>query len=104
MLNAQETRALLDGMDVSTLVGLRDRASLGVLFYSFARVSAADWLRISPFMTAWEACACRRRAAVRPISSAVQVEARPHGSVSPFLVSVSAMEPLLSGKTATGWA
>ena len=32
---------MLDGIDVSTLVGLRDRAFLGVLVYSFARVSAA---------------------------------------------------------------
>ena len=35
------TRAPLDGIDVSTLVGLRDRAFPGVLVYSDARVSAA---------------------------------------------------------------
>ena len=46
VLSAQETRALLDGIDVSTLVGLRDRAFLGVLVYSFARVSAAVSLRV----------------------------------------------------------
>ena len=38
VLSAKETRALLDGIDVATLVGLRDRALLGVLVYSFARV------------------------------------------------------------------
>ena len=31
VLSAAETRTLLDGTDVSTIVGLRDRAFLGVL-------------------------------------------------------------------------
>ena len=40
-----ETRALLDRIDTGTLVGLRDRALLSVLVYSFARVSAAVGMR-----------------------------------------------------------
>ena len=48
---AKETRALLDGIDVSTVVGLRDRALLGVLVYSFARVSAAVSLRVADYYT-----------------------------------------------------
>ena len=40
------TRALLDGIDVSTLVDLRDRAFPGVLAYSYARVSAAVSLQL----------------------------------------------------------
>ena len=51
VLSAKETRALLDGIDVSTLVGLRDRAFLGVLVYSFARVSAAVSLRVADYYT-----------------------------------------------------
>ena len=51
MLSAKETRALLDGIDVSTVVGLRDRAILGVLVYSFARVSAAVALRVADYYT-----------------------------------------------------
>ena len=51
VLSAKETRAILDGIDVSTLVGLRDRAFLGVLVYSFARVSAAVSLRIADYYT-----------------------------------------------------
>ena len=43
------TRAVLDGIDVSTLVGLRDRAFLGVLVYSFARVSAAVSLLVADY-------------------------------------------------------
>ena len=49
VLSAKETRALLDGIDVSILVGLRDRAFLGVLVYSFARVSAAVSLRVADY-------------------------------------------------------
>ena len=45
VLSAKETRDLLDGIDVSTLVGLPDRAFLDVLVYSFARVSAAVYIR-----------------------------------------------------------
>ena len=51
VLSAKETRALLDGIDVSTVVGLRDRALLGVLVYSFARVSAAVSLRVADYYT-----------------------------------------------------
>ena len=51
VLTAKETRAVLDGIDVSTLVGLRDRAFLGVLVYSFARVSAAISLRVADYYT-----------------------------------------------------
>ena len=51
VLSAKETRAMLDGIDVSTVVGLRDRALLGVLVYSFARVSAAVALRVADYYT-----------------------------------------------------
>ena len=42
---------LLDGIDVSTVVGLRDRGFLGVLVYGFARVSAAVSLRVADYYT-----------------------------------------------------
>ena len=45
VLTPAETRALLDGSDVGTLVGLRDRALVGVKVFSFARVSAAVGMR-----------------------------------------------------------
>ena len=51
VLSAAETRALLDGIDVTTLAGLRDRALLGVLVYSFARVSAAVSMRVADYYT-----------------------------------------------------
>jgi integrase/recombinase XerD len=40
VLTAGETRTLLDRIPLGSLVGLRDRALIGVMVYSFARVSA----------------------------------------------------------------
>ena len=40
VLLADEARQLLDSIDTGTIVGLRDRAIIGVMVYSFARVSA----------------------------------------------------------------
>jgi integrase/recombinase XerD len=40
VLTAEQARQLLDSIDVSTLIGLRDRAIIGSMVYSFARVSA----------------------------------------------------------------
>ena len=41
ILTNDEARQLLDSIDVSTPVGLRDRALIALLIYTFARVSAA---------------------------------------------------------------
>jgi integrase/recombinase XerD len=40
VLSADQARRLLDAIDVRTITGLRDRALIGVMVYSFARVSA----------------------------------------------------------------
>ena len=41
VLTAEEARALLDSIDTTTIIGLRDRALIGLMVYSFARVGAA---------------------------------------------------------------
>ena len=41
VLDPAEERALLDSIDVSTHAGLRDRALIGLMVYSFARIGAA---------------------------------------------------------------
>jgi site-specific recombinase XerD len=41
VLDPTEARALLDSIDVTTPVGLRDRALIGLMVYSFARIGAA---------------------------------------------------------------
>lgn len=40
VLSAEQARQLIDAIDVSTITGLRDRALIAVMVYSFARVSA----------------------------------------------------------------
>ena len=51
VLTAGETRGLLDSIDTGTLVGLRDRAVIGLMVYSFARVSAALAMRVADYYT-----------------------------------------------------
>lgn len=46
VLDAAEARQLLDGIDVSTPVGLRDRALIALMVYSFARIGAALAMRV----------------------------------------------------------
>jgi integrase/recombinase XerC len=46
VLDPVEARALLDAIDVSTCVGLRDRALIGLMVYSFARIGAALAMRV----------------------------------------------------------
>jgi site-specific recombinase XerD len=41
VLDADQARELIDSIDLSTIVALRDRALIGMMAYSFARVSAA---------------------------------------------------------------
>jgi integrase/recombinase XerD len=40
VLSAEEMRILLDSIDTSTLIGLRDRALIALMGYTFARVGA----------------------------------------------------------------
>ena len=49
VLTTAEARMQLDSIDVSTLVGLRDRALIGLMAYSFARVSAAVGMRVEDY-------------------------------------------------------
>ena len=51
VLSAEKARGLMDGIDLSTLVGPRDRALLGVLVFSFARITAAVSMRVADYYT-----------------------------------------------------
>lgn len=46
VLEASEARQLLDAIDVTTPVGLRDRALIALMVFSFARVGAALAMRV----------------------------------------------------------
>jgi integrase len=49
VLGRDEARALIAAIDASTLIGLRDRAFIGLMVYSFARVGAAVAMRVEDF-------------------------------------------------------
>ena len=49
VLQPAEARQLLDSIDTSTVRGLRDRALLAVMVYSFARVSAVVGMRVEDY-------------------------------------------------------
>ena len=49
VLTAEETRQLLDSIATDSMIGLRDRALIGVMLYSFARVSAVIGMNIEDY-------------------------------------------------------
>ena len=49
VLQPTDARLLLDTIDTATLRGLRDRALLGVMVYSFAHVSAVVGMRVEDY-------------------------------------------------------
>lgn len=49
VLDAEQARHLLDSIDTAKLSGLRDRALVAVMVYSFARVSAAVGLKVEDY-------------------------------------------------------
>jgi site-specific recombinase XerD len=52
VLSAEEARQLLDSIGTDTIIGLRDRALIGVMVYSFSRVSAAVSMRVEDYFQA----------------------------------------------------
>jgi integrase/recombinase XerC len=46
VLEPAEARRLLDAIDVTTVAGLRDRALIGLMVYSFARIGAALSMKV----------------------------------------------------------
>jgi len=51
VLEPAEARALLDSIDITTPAGLRDRALIGLMVYSFARIGAALAMRVEDVFT-----------------------------------------------------
>jgi site-specific recombinase XerD len=49
VLTAEQARELLDSIDTSTISGLRDRVLIGVMVYSFSRVSAVVGMRVEDY-------------------------------------------------------
>jgi integrase/recombinase XerD len=49
VLTSDQARALIESIDTSTLVGLRDRALIGVMTYAFARIGAVVAMRVEDY-------------------------------------------------------
>jgi site-specific recombinase XerD len=49
VLDADQARVLLDSIDTSTLVGLRDRALISVMTFAFARIGAVVAMRVEDY-------------------------------------------------------
>ena len=49
VLTTDQARALIESIDTSTLVGLRDRALIAVMTYTFARISAVVGMRVEDY-------------------------------------------------------
>ena len=49
VLTAEEARQLLDSIDTTTLVGLRDRAVMAVMTFAFARIGAVVAMRVEDY-------------------------------------------------------
>jgi site-specific recombinase XerD len=49
VLSADQARQLLDSIDVAELSGLRDRALIGVMVFTFARVTAVTTMRVEDY-------------------------------------------------------
>jgi site-specific recombinase XerD len=46
VLDPAEARQLIDEIDITTVIGLRDRALIGLMVYSFARIGAAIGMQV----------------------------------------------------------
>ncbi|WP_354043793.1 tyrosine-type recombinase/integrase [Devosia sp. UYZn731] len=51
VLDPSEARSLLDAIDCTTIVGLRDRALIGLMVYSFARIGAVTGMKVEDVCT-----------------------------------------------------
>jgi site-specific recombinase XerC len=51
VLDPSEARTLLDAIDCTTIVGLRDRALIGLMVYSFARIGAVTGMKVEDVYT-----------------------------------------------------
>jgi site-specific recombinase XerC len=49
VLDAEQARVLLDSIDTSTVVGLRDRALISVMTFAFVRIGAAVAMRVEDY-------------------------------------------------------
>ena len=81
-LDPAEARQLIDAIDTTTVIDLRDRALIGLMVYSFARIGAAIGMRVEDVYTQ------NRRLGAADAHATLRLSARsdagPHGSECPM--------------------
>ena len=86
VLTEEQARRLIESIDTSTLVGLRDRALIGVMTYAFARIGAVVAMRVEDYyperQTLVGAAARERRQAPRD-AGAPQARSLSSTNISP---------------------
>ena len=114
VLSADEARQLLDSIDTSTLVGLRDRALIATMIYSFARIGAVTamivddvftqqrrlWLRLHEKGGKDHDVPCHHALELELVAyiDAGDLRGRPHAPLFQSLARSAGAEPQLSGK------
>jgi len=94
VLTAEEARLLLDALDSSTIEGLRDRALIGLMVYTFARIGAAIT------MTVEDVYIQGRRTWVRLHEKGGKLHAMPcHHNLDEYLHAYIKAAQLTEGKT-----
>jgi integrase/recombinase XerD len=48
-ITGEQARELMDSIDTSTIVGLRDRALISVMTFAFARIGAVVGMRVEDY-------------------------------------------------------
>jgi integrase len=95
-LGALEARQILDSIDTSTVVGLRHRALIGLLVFTFARIGAALGMTVADVF--WQ----HRRLWVRLHEKGGKEQAMPcHHNLETYLPTTS--RPPASPATARAW-
>ena len=56
VLSSEEARKLLDSIESNTLIGLRDRALIGTMVYSLARVGATITMKVGDYFEHRKRC------------------------------------------------
>jgi integrase/recombinase XerD len=91
VLSVEEMRTLLDSIDTGTLIGLRDRALIALMGYTFARVGAALSMKVEDYYIQ------KRRGWVRLHEKGGKVNELPcHHNLEKFLdewLDASGLEP-----------
>lgn len=102
ILSAPETRQLLDSIDITTVWGLRNRALMGVLVFSCARVSAVVGMNLGDYFAEgkeWKLRLHEKRGKLHVVPAHHQVIAYLDAYIAAAGLQGAAKKPLFRGFT-----